>query len=213
MTIEQLTGLAPVIPVVVLDDVEDAVPLAEALVRGGLPVIEVTLRTAAAAASIERIAAEVPDAIVGAGTVTTNRQIDEALELGARFLVSPGATPALLDGLQASGVPFLPGTATASDIVALLERGITHAKLFPAELVGGVAALKAFAGPFPQMRFCPTGGVNLGKAPAYLAQPNVVCVGGSWMAQPGDWANVERLAAQAAALKPAPRDADMARAR
>ena len=213
MTIEELTALAPVIPVVVIDDIEDAVPLAEALVRGGLPTIEVTLRTAAATEAIERIASEVPDAVVGAGTVTTNRQIAEALEAGARFLVSPGATPTLLDGLQASGVPFLPGTATASDIVALLERGITHAKLFPAEVVGGIAALKAFAGPFPQMRFCPTGGVNLAKAPEYLAQPNVVCVGGSWMAQPGDWATVERLAAQAAALRPAARGAGMARAR
>jgi 2-dehydro-3-deoxyphosphogluconate aldolase/(4S)-4-hydroxy-2-oxoglutarate aldolase len=199
ISIEDLTGLAPVIPVVVIDDVEDAVPLAEALVRGGLPVIEVTLRTAAAAASIERIAAEVPDAIVGAGTVTTNRQIAEALELGARFLVSPGATPALLDGLQASGVPFLPGTATASDIVALLERGITHAKLFPAEVVGGVAALKAFAGPFPQMRFCPTGGINLAKAPGYLAQPNVVCVGGSWMVS-ANLDQVETLARAASRL-------------
>jgi 2-dehydro-3-deoxyphosphogluconate aldolase/(4S)-4-hydroxy-2-oxoglutarate aldolase len=199
MTIEELTRLAPVIPVVVIDDVEDAVPLAEALVRGGLPVIEVTLRTAAAAEAIERIATEVPDAIVGAGTVTTNRQIAEALEAGARFLVSPGATPTLLDGLQASGVPFLPGTATASDIVALLERGITHAKLFPAEVVGGIAALKAFAGPFPQMRFCPTGGVNLAKAPDYLAQPNVVCVGGSWMVC-ADPEHVETLARAASRL-------------
>jgi 2-dehydro-3-deoxyphosphogluconate aldolase/(4S)-4-hydroxy-2-oxoglutarate aldolase len=200
LSIEELTGLAPVIPVVVIDDVEEAVPLAEALVRGGLPVIEVTLRTAAAAASIERIAAEVPDAIVGAGTVTTNRQIAEALELGARFLVSPGATPTLLDGLQASGVPFLPGTATASDIVALLERGITHAKLFPAEVVGGVAALKAFAGPFPQMRFCPTGGVNATNARDYLAQANVVCVGGSWMMS-GDREQVESLARAARRLR------------
>jgi 2-dehydro-3-deoxyphosphogluconate aldolase/(4S)-4-hydroxy-2-oxoglutarate aldolase len=203
MTIEELTGLAPVVPVVVIDDVEDAVPLAEALVRGGLPLIEVTLRTAAAAAAIERIAAEVPDAIVGAGTVTTNRQISEALDAGARFLVSPGATPTLLDGLQASGVPFLPGTATASDIVALLERGITHAKLFPAEVVGGVAALKAFAGPFPQMRFCPTGGINFAKAREYLAQPNVVCVGGSWMVPKdavagGDWPSIEALAGTSA---------------
>jgi 2-dehydro-3-deoxyphosphogluconate aldolase/(4S)-4-hydroxy-2-oxoglutarate aldolase len=211
--IEELTGLAPVIPVVVIEDVDDAVPLAAALVRGGLPVIEVTLRTAAAAASIERIAAEVPGAVVGAGTVTTNRQIAEALELGARFLVSPGATPTLLDGLQASGVPFLPGTATPSDIVALLERGITHAKLFPAEVVGGIAALKAFAGPFPQMRFCPTGGINLAKAPEYLAQPNVVCVGGSWMTPIGDWDAVETLAAQAATLTRAPTGADMAPAR
>ena len=133
--------------------------------RGGLPAIEVTLRTPAAAAAIERIAAEVPGAVVGAGTVTTARQVAEALGAGARFLVSPGATPTLLDALQASGVPFLPGTATASDIVALLERGITHAKLFPAEVVGGVKALKAFAGPFPQMRFCPTGGINASNAP------------------------------------------------
>jgi 2-dehydro-3-deoxyphosphogluconate aldolase/(4S)-4-hydroxy-2-oxoglutarate aldolase len=202
LSIEEVVRLAPVIPVVVIDDVEDAVPLAAALVRGGLPAIEVTLRTPAAAAAIERIAAEVPGAVVGAGTVTTNRQIAAALEAGARFLVSPGATPTLLDGLQASGVPFLPGTATASDIVALLERDITHAKLFPAEVVGGVPALKAFAGPFPQMRFCPTGGINLVKASAYLARPNVVCVGGSWMVQPGDWVAVERLAAQAAALRP-----------
>ncbi len=157
MNVDDLVSLAPVIPVVVIDDVADAVPLATALVRGGLPAIEVTLRTPAAAAAIERIAAEVPGAVVGAGTVTTGRQVAEALGAGARFLVSPGATSMLLDALQASGVPFLPGTATASDIVALLEREIFYAKLFPAEVVGGVKALKAFAGPFPQMRFCPDG--------------------------------------------------------
>jgi 2-dehydro-3-deoxyphosphogluconate aldolase/(4S)-4-hydroxy-2-oxoglutarate aldolase len=196
LTIEDLVGLAPVIPVVVIDDLQDAVPLASALVRGGLPAIEVTLRTPAAAAAIERIAAEVPGAVVGAGTVTTSRQVAEALAAGARFLVSPGATPKLLDALQASGVPFLPGTATASDVVALLEREITHAKLFPAEVVGGVKTLKAFAGPFPHMRFCPTGGIDVAKAPDYLAQPNVVCVGGSWMTT-GD---VEALAREAAAL-------------
>jgi 2-dehydro-3-deoxyphosphogluconate aldolase/(4S)-4-hydroxy-2-oxoglutarate aldolase len=199
LTVEEIAGLAPVIPVVVIEDVADAVPLAEALVRGGLPAIEVTLRTAAAAAAIERIAAEVEGAVVGAGTVTTSRQIAEALAAGARFLVSPGATPTLLDGLQASGVPFLPGTATPSDVVALIERGITHAKLFPAEVVGGVKALKALAGPFPQLRFCPTGGINATNAPDYLAQPNVVCVGGSWMVS-GDWVAVEALAAQAAEL-------------
>jgi 2-dehydro-3-deoxyphosphogluconate aldolase/(4S)-4-hydroxy-2-oxoglutarate aldolase len=199
LTVEEVVGLAPVIPVVVIDDVADAVPVAEALVRGGLPAIEVTLRTGAALAAIERIAAEVEGAVVGAGTVTTNGQIADALAAGARFLVSPGATPALLDGLQAGGVPFLPGTATASDLVALVERGITHAKLFPAEVVGGVKALKAFAGPFPQLRFCPTGGVTPANAPDYLAQPNVVCVGGSWMVS-GDWEAVETLAAQAAAL-------------
>jgi 2-dehydro-3-deoxyphosphogluconate aldolase/(4S)-4-hydroxy-2-oxoglutarate aldolase len=176
------------------------VPLASALVRGGLPAIEVTLRTPAAAAAIERIAAEVPGAVVGAGTVTTGRQVAEALAAGARFLVSPGATPTLLDALQASGVPFLPGSATPSDVVGLLERGITYAKLFPAEVVGGIRALKALAGPFGQMRFCPTGGIDYANAPTYLAQPNVVCVGGSWMAQTRDWGEVEALAAQASAL-------------
>jgi 2-dehydro-3-deoxyphosphogluconate aldolase/(4S)-4-hydroxy-2-oxoglutarate aldolase len=180
MTVEELVSLAPVIPVVVIEDVEDAVPLAEALVRGGLPAIEVTLRTDAALAAIERIAA-VEGAVVGAGTVVSASQVDEALAAGARFLVSPGATPQLLDALQSSGVPFLPGVATASEIVALLERGITHAKLFPAAVVGGIAALQAFAGPFPQVRFCPTGGITAANAPDYLAQPNVACVGGSWM--------------------------------
>jgi 2-dehydro-3-deoxyphosphogluconate aldolase / (4S)-4-hydroxy-2-oxoglutarate aldolase len=199
MTVEDVMGLAPVIPVVVIEDVEDAVPLAEALVRGGLPAIEVTLRTDAALAAIERIAAEVEGAVVGAGTVTTTAQIAAALSAGARFLVSPGATPTLLDGLQAADVPFLPGTATASDVVALIERGITHAKLFPAEVVGGVSALKAFAGPFPQMRFCPTGGIKAANAPDYLKQPNVVCVGGSWMVN-GDFDRVLALASEAAGL-------------
>lgn len=196
LTVEELVALAPVVPVVVVDDLEDAVPLAAALVRGGLPAIEVTLRTQPALAAIERIANEVPGAYVGAGTVTTAQQVDDALSAGARFLVSPGATPTLLDAMQASGVPFLAGTATPSDVIALLERGITHAKFFPAEVNGGTKALKAFAGPFPQMRFCPTGGIDLAKAPDYLALPNVVCVGGSWMTK-GD---VERLAAEAAAL-------------
>ena len=199
MTVEDIVALAPVVPVVVVDDVEDAVPLAEALVRGGLPAIEVTLRTDAALGAIERIAAEVEGAVVGAGTVTTTAQLADALSAGARFLVSPGATPTLLDGLQAADVPFLPGTATASDVVALIERGITHAKLFPAEVVGGVKALKAFAGPFPQMRFCPTGGINAANAPDYLAQGNVVCVGGSWMIS-GDIERVEALAREAAGL-------------
>ena len=195
-TTEELVRLAPVIPVVVIDDLDDAVPLAAALVRGGLPAIEVTLRTPPALAAIERIAGEVEGAFVGAGTVNTPQQADDALAAGARFLVSPGATPNLLDALQASRVPFLPGTATASDIVALIERGITHAKLFPADVVGGVKALKAFAGPFPQMRFCPTGGITVDNASDYLAQPNVVCVGGSWMTK-GD---VETQARAAAAL-------------
>lgn len=195
-TTQEIVGLAPVVPVVVVKDLDDAVPLASALVRGGLPAIEVTLRTDAALAAIERIAQEVPGAVVGAGTVTTAQQVEDALAAGARFLVSPGATPTLLDAMQESGVPFLAGTATPSDVIALLERGITYAKFFPAEANGGVKTLKAFSGPFPQMRFCPTGGITLEKAPEYLALPNVVCVGGSWMTS-GD---VERLAAQAAAL-------------
>ena len=197
MTVEELVSLAPVIPVVVIDDVEDAVPLAEALVRGGLPAIEVTLRTDAALARDRADRAEVDGAVVGAGTVTTPAQVEDALAAGARFLVSPGATPTLLDALQASGVPFLPGHGDARrTIVALLERGITHAKLFPAEVVGGIKALKAFAGPFPQMRFCPTGGINAANAPDYLAQPNVVCVGGSWMTS-GDVEAQARAAAEA----------------
>src|SRR4051812_30974077 len=182
--LDDLLALAPVIPVVVLDDAEDAVPLARALVAGGLPAIEVTLRTPAALGAIERIAAEVPDAVVGAGTIVTAAQAQDACAAGARFLVSPGTSPALLDALQAGGVPFLPGVATASEIVALLERGITHAKFFPAEAMGGDATVRAFAGPFPQMRFCPTGGITPDTAPDYLALANVACVGGSWMTTP-----------------------------
>jgi 2-dehydro-3-deoxyphosphogluconate aldolase/(4S)-4-hydroxy-2-oxoglutarate aldolase len=207
LTTDGLLSLAPVIPVIVLEDADDAVPLARALVAGGLPAIEVTLRTAAAMEAIERIAAEVPDAVVGAGTVVGAAQCDAAEAAGARFLVSPGATPSLLDALQASGVPFLAGTATASDVVALLERGVTAAKLFPADVLGGVDLLRAFAGPFGQMRFCPTGGIDAERAPAYLALPNVACVGGSWMApraalRAGDWDAVERAARAAAALRP-----------
>ena len=197
MTVEELVSLAPVVPVVVIEDVEDAVPLAEALVRGGLPAIEVTLRTDAALAAIERIAAEVDGAVVGAGTVTTRPPGRGGARRRRALPRLPGrdADAARRDA-GAAASRSCPGVATASEIVALLERGITHAKLFPAEVVGGIKALKAFAGPFPQLRFCPTGGINAANAPDYLAQPNVVCVGGSWMT-PGD---VEALAAQAAAL-------------
>ena len=216
-TVEELVTLAPVVPVVVIDDAADAVPLAAALVRGGLPAIEVTLRTHAAVEAIERIAAEVPGAVVGAGTITTSRQVTEAFAAGAGFLVSPGATPTLLDALQDGGVPFLAGTATASDVVALIERGITHAKFFPAEAMGGVRTLRAFSGPFPRVRFCPTGGIDPANAPDYLALSNVACVGGSWMVPKdavvaGDWDTVESLAAQAAALSPAATGAGTARA-
>ncbi|MEU9951292.1 bifunctional 4-hydroxy-2-oxoglutarate aldolase/2-dehydro-3-deoxy-phosphogluconate aldolase [Streptomyces poriferorum] len=198
--------LAPVMPVVVLEDAADAVPLARALVAGGLPAIEVTLRTAAALDAIRAIAAEVPDAVVGAGTVLSARNVSDTVAAGARFLVSPGWTDALLDAMKASGVPFLPGVSTTSEVVALLERGVTDMKFFPAEAAGGTAYLKALSAPLPRARFCPTGGVSLASAPSYLALPNVGCVGGSWMV-PGDavaardWSRVERLASEAAALR------------
>jgi 2-dehydro-3-deoxyphosphogluconate aldolase/(4S)-4-hydroxy-2-oxoglutarate aldolase len=205
MTIEELLGLAPVVPVVVIEDAGDAVPIARALVAGGLPAIEVTLRTEAAPAAIARIAAEVPDAVVGAGTVVAPHQVAQARAAGARFLVTPGSTPALLDALEASGLPFLPGAATASEVIALLAREIVYAKLFPAEALGGRGLLRALAGPFPQMRFCPTGGIDQDLAPEYLGLPNVVAVGGSWMLPASalrarDWATVERLARAAADL-------------
>jgi 2-dehydro-3-deoxyphosphogluconate aldolase/(4S)-4-hydroxy-2-oxoglutarate aldolase len=209
LTVDGLLGLAPVIPVVVLDDEQDAVPLAQALVAGGLPAIEITLRTPAAILAIAAIADVVPGAVVGAGTVTTCRLAGEALGAGARFLVAPGQTPALLDALQASTLPFLAGAATASDLLALRERGITTAKLFPAEAIGGPALLRAFAGPFGDMRFCPTGGIDARRAPDYLALPNVACVGGSWMVPADaiarhDWDAIERAARAAAALRHVP---------
>ncbi|MFJ6610828.1 bifunctional 4-hydroxy-2-oxoglutarate aldolase/2-dehydro-3-deoxy-phosphogluconate aldolase [Streptomyces sp. NPDC091289] len=199
--------LAPVVPVVVLHDAADAVPLARALVAGGLPAIEVTLRTPAALESIRAIAAEVPGAVVGAGTVISPQHVRDTVGAGARFLVSPGWTDALLEAMKASGVPFLPGVSTTSEVVALLERGVREMKFFPAEAAGGTAYLKALSAPLPQARFCPTGGISLASAPSYLALPNVGCVGGSWMV-PGDavaakdWDRVARLAAEAAALAP-----------
>ncbi|MER8266383.1 bifunctional 4-hydroxy-2-oxoglutarate aldolase/2-dehydro-3-deoxy-phosphogluconate aldolase [Streptomyces griseus] len=197
--------LAPVVPVVVLHDAADAVPLARALVAGGLPAIEVTLRTPAALDSIRAMAAEVPGAVVGAGTVISPEHVRDTVAAGARFLVSPGWTDALLEAMKASGVPFLPGVSTTSEVVALLERGVREMKFFPAEAAGGTAYLKALSAPLPQARFCPTGGISLASAPSYLALPNVGCVGGSWMV-PGDavaakdWDRVARLSAEAAAL-------------
>ncbi|WP_406418971.1 bifunctional 4-hydroxy-2-oxoglutarate aldolase/2-dehydro-3-deoxy-phosphogluconate aldolase [Streptomyces sp. NBC_00873] len=206
MTSSSVLDLAPVVPVVVLEDAADAVPLARALVAGGLPAIEVTLRTAAALDAVKAIAAEVPDAVVGAGTVISAQNVADTVAAGARFLVSPGWTDVLLDAMKGSGVPFLPGVSTTSEVVALLERGVTEMKFFPAEAAGGTAYLKALSAPLPQARFCPTGGISLASAPSYLALPNVGCVGGSWMV-PGDavtardWARVERLAGEAAALR------------
>ncbi|MFD5116100.1 bifunctional 4-hydroxy-2-oxoglutarate aldolase/2-dehydro-3-deoxy-phosphogluconate aldolase [Streptomyces sp. NPDC058391] len=197
--------LAPVIPVVVLDDAADAVPLARALVAGGLPAIEVTLRTPAALDAIGAIAAEVPDAMIGAGTVLTAGAVIDSVKAGARFLVSPGWTDALLRAMQVSGVPFLPGVSTASEVVALLERGVTEMKFFPAEAAGGTAYLKSLAGPLPRARFCPTGGITAESAPSYLSLPNVGCVGGTWMLPPDalaakDWDRVESLAREASTL-------------
>ncbi|MFJ8078490.1 bifunctional 4-hydroxy-2-oxoglutarate aldolase/2-dehydro-3-deoxy-phosphogluconate aldolase [Streptomyces sp. NPDC096176] len=197
--------LAPVIPVVVIDDAADAVPLARALVAGGLPAIEVPLRTPAALDAIRAIASEVPDAAVGAGTVISAEGVAASVAAGARFLVSPGWTDALLDAMQSSGVPFLPGVSTTSEVVALLERGVDQMKFFPAEAAGGTPYLKSLAGPLPQARFCPTGGITRASAPSYLDLPNVGCVGGTWMLPAdafaaGDWTRVESLAREAAQL-------------
>ncbi|WAZ21361.1 bifunctional 4-hydroxy-2-oxoglutarate aldolase/2-dehydro-3-deoxy-phosphogluconate aldolase [Streptomyces cinnabarinus] len=197
--------LAPVVPVVVIDDPADAVPLARALVAGGLPAIEVTLRTPGALDAIRAVAGEVPDAVVGAGTVITPGQVTDAVGAGARFLVSPGWTDVLLEAMRASGVPFLPGVSTTSEVVALLERGVREMKFFPAQAAGGTAYLKSLSGPLPQARFCPTGGIGPDSAPEYLALPNVGCVGGSWMlpaeaVAARDWARIESLARVAAGL-------------
>ncbi|WAX80351.1 bifunctional 4-hydroxy-2-oxoglutarate aldolase/2-dehydro-3-deoxy-phosphogluconate aldolase [Streptomyces sp. KMM 9044] len=204
-TTASVLDLAPVVPVVVVEDAADAVPLARALVAGGLPAIEVTLRTPAARDALRAIAAGVPDAVVGAGTVITPGQVREVVAAGARFLVSPGWTEVLLGSMRASGVPFLPGVSTVSEVVALLEHGVREMKFFPAQAAGGTAYLKAIAGPLPQARFCPTGGIGPDSAPDYLALPNVACVGGSWMLPADavaarDWVRVERLARAAADL-------------
>lgn len=198
--------LAPVVPVVVIDDPSDAVPLARALVAGGLPAIEVTLRTPAALEAIGAVAEAVPDAVVGAGTVITPEQVRLVVTAGARFLVSPGWTDLLLEAMRASGVPYLPGVSTTSEVVALLERGVREMKFFPAEAAGGTAYLKSLNGPLPQARFCPTGGIGPATAPDYLALPNVGCVGGSWMLPADavaarDWERVEALAREAAGLR------------
>ncbi|MFC4052011.1 bifunctional 4-hydroxy-2-oxoglutarate aldolase/2-dehydro-3-deoxy-phosphogluconate aldolase [Actinomadura syzygii] len=208
MIADELFDLAPVIPVVVLDDADAAVPLARALLDGGLPAIEVTLRTPAALEAIALIAAEVPDAVVGAGTVVRPEDAERSAAAGARFLVSPGCTERLRAAMLATRLPFLPGTATASEVIALLEDGVTAMKFFPAGPAGGPAYLKALAGPLPRARFCPTGGVTPRNAAEYLALDNVGCVGGTWLTpadavRAGDWDRIRALAAEAAALRPA----------
>jgi 2-dehydro-3-deoxyphosphogluconate aldolase / (4S)-4-hydroxy-2-oxoglutarate aldolase len=203
MTIDEILGMSPVIPVLVIDDLEQAVPLGRALVAGGLPVLEITLRTPVAFQCIERMVGEIEGAVIGAGTVLTPSMRQAVADVGAKFAVSPG----LIEGAGPEGpTPLLPGVATATELIAGLAAGFTAFKLFPANVVGGVEALKAFASPFAQARFCPTGGVNAANAGDYLALPNVVCVGGSWVAPPdavkaGDWDGIERLAREASALR------------
>lgn len=205
-TLADLLARAPVLPVIAIDRLDNAVPLAEALVAAGLPVLEVTLRTTVALAAIERIAAAVPGAVVGAGTVLTPADLDAVRDAGAAFAVSPGATAALYAAAAGHPLPWLPAIATASELMQGLQHGHRHFKFFPAESSGGIAALKSYAGPFPNARFCPTGGIDAAKAPAYLALPNVVTVGGSWMLptealRHRDFAAIGRLAREAAALR------------
>ncbi|NDV48546.1 MULTISPECIES: bifunctional 4-hydroxy-2-oxoglutarate aldolase/2-dehydro-3-deoxy-phosphogluconate aldolase [Roseobacteraceae] len=201
---EALCKLAPVIPVLVIDDLAHARPLAEALVAGGLPVLEVTLRTPVALDAIREMA-QVEGGVVGAGTLLTPADVEAAVAAGAKFGVSPGATDRLLDACEAAELPLLPGAATASEAMALLERGYTVQKFFPAEANGGAPALKAIGAPIPQVRFCPTGGVSMKNIGDYLNLKNVLCCGGSWVApkelmQAGDWDGIVALAREAAAL-------------
>lgn len=205
MNMREIMQLAPVIPVITLEREAQALPLAEALLNGGLRVLELTLRTPAALPAITAIRQRFPDAIVGAGTVLDAGTLARARDAGASFAVSPGSTPRLLQAASQLQLPLLPGAATASEVMALLEQGISEMKFFPAEPAGGVALLKALAAPLPQARFCPTGGITLERAPAWLALPNVLCVGGSWMVAPellrdSKWDEVKTAASAAAAL-------------
>jgi 2-dehydro-3-deoxyphosphogluconate aldolase/(4S)-4-hydroxy-2-oxoglutarate aldolase len=204
--IETTMRLAPVIPVVVINDAKAAVPMARALVAGGTPAIEVTLRTPAALDAIRAIAAEVEGAMIGVGTVLTAKDLEAARRAGARFAVSPGVSPKLLDAADDSELPLLPGAATASEVMAMLERGYRHLKFFPAVPAGGHKLLGAWASPLPQVSFCPTGGISLSNASDFLKLPNVICVGGSWLTPAdklaaGDWDAIELLAREAAGLR------------
>lgn len=205
MTVLELMRLGPVIPVIVIEREEQAVPLARALVAGGVRVLEVTLRTPVALEAVARIGSEVADAIVGVGTITRSEDIADALAAGARFGVSPGLTPDLAEAARASALPLLPGVMTPSDIIAAGAAGFREVKFFPARQAGGTAMLKALAGPFPDVLFCPTGGITAETAPEYLTLPNVACVGGSWLTprdavERDDWQTLTRLAQQAAQL-------------
>jgi len=208
LDIDHVAALGPVIPVLQFDSVEQGEQTARALYEGGIRVLEITLRTPAGLGVIERMAKFADDLVVGVGTLTRPEQVAAAVSAGARFGVSPGLTDALADAAKAQGLALLPGVATSSEILIALEHGYRTLKLFPAEQVGGVAMLKAFGGPFNDVKFCPTGGVTAATAPNYLALPNVVCVGGSWltpaaMMRAGDWAGITKLAREASALRPA----------
>ena len=195
-------GAGPVLPVIVIHDADDAVPLARALLAGGVTVLEVTLRTPAAVEAIRRIAGEVPEATVGAGTVLAAADLEAVEDAGGRFAISPGLTPGLLAAADSGGIPLIPGVATASELMTGLERGYDHLKFFPAEASGGVRALKAISGPFPQVTFCPTGGISPATYREYLALETVACVGGSWLVpaeamKEKDWPRITELAAAA----------------
>ncbi|WP_392558775.1 bifunctional 4-hydroxy-2-oxoglutarate aldolase/2-dehydro-3-deoxy-phosphogluconate aldolase [Orbus mooreae] len=199
---EEILSLGPVVPVIVIDDINDAVPLAKALIAGGVRVLEVTLRTACALDAIKKIIAEVPEAVVGAGTVTSVEQLKEVTKAGVEFIITPGLTPSILKAATEGDVPVIPGIATISELLLAKEAGLTALKFFPAEVNGGVAALKAFSGPIPDIKFCPTGGISLKNYREYLALKNVLCVGGSWFVPTdaianGDFAKITELAKQA----------------
>ncbi len=203
--VEELLRMCPVIPVLVIERADQAGPMARALARGGLRVLEVTLRTPEGLGAIAAMRAAAPEVVVGAGTVNSAGLVADAQAAGAQFIVSPGLTETLAAATAAHGLPFLPGVATAGEILRGLELGFTAFKFFPAETSGGVAAVRAFAGPFAHVSFCPTGGITLAKAPDYLGLANVRCVGGSWLTPrdavaAGDWDAIEALAAAAAAL-------------
>jgi len=209
LSMGEIMSLGPVIPVMVIENVEDAVPMAQALVNGGLKVLEVTLRTGCALIAAKKIKQAVPEAIVGIGTIITPADLENAISSGADFLVSPGSTPALMASAinQAipQGIPVLPGVATPSEAMTMLEMGFTHMKFFPAEAAGGITMLNSIQGPLPQIKFCPTGGISEKLARQYLALDNVVCVGGSWLItkksiQTRNWAEVESCARGAMTL-------------
>jgi 2-dehydro-3-deoxyphosphogluconate aldolase / (4S)-4-hydroxy-2-oxoglutarate aldolase len=204
-SIKDIMNTSPVVPVMVINKLEHAVPLANALVQGGLKVLEITLRTPVAIEAIKKIKAEVPGAIVGAGTVINLTTLKLAIDAGSEFLVSPGFTESLIDAALKTGVPILPGVISPSEVMRLLEKGVTEMKFFPAEAAGGIPMLKSIGGPLPQATFCPTGGISPNNAKEYLALSNVACVGGSWMAPADlvdaeDWAEITRRASEAATI-------------